>query len=71
MKIVIVYKNPLFDSELEKPTHNVTGIYIDSFSETVRVIIEQGLSVNTIQMTMEHAQDIGFINVKALKDYVK
>ena len=50
-------------------THNVTNIFVDSFSSMVRVTIQKGTKVNTVDFTMEHAQEIGFINIKALSNY--
>ena len=50
-------------------THNVTNIFVDSFSSMVRVTIQKGRKVNTVDFTMEHAQEIGFINIKALSNY--
>ena len=50
-------------------THNVTNIVIDSFNSMLKVTIEKGLKVYTINFTMEHAQEIGFINIKALSNY--
>ena len=52
-------------------THNVTNIFIDSFSSMVTVTIEKGLKVNTVNFSMEHAQKIGFIDIKKLKEYCK
>jgi hypothetical protein len=50
-------------------THNVTNIVVDSFSSMVKVNIQHGNSVKTIGFSMEHAQAIGFINIKALSVY--
>lgn len=50
-------------------THNVTNIFIDSFSSTVKVTVQKGLKVYTVNFSMEHAQEIGFINIKALSHY--
>ena len=50
-------------------THNVTNIHIDSSSSMVKVTIQKGLKVYTVSFTMEHAQEIGFINIKALSNY--
>ena len=50
-------------------THNVTNIHIDSFSSMVKITIEKGLKVYTVDFSMEHAQEIGFINIKALSNY--
>lgn len=57
--------------EAKDVTHNVTNIFIDSFSSMVEVTIQKGLNVSTVAFSMEHAQEIGFINIKALKDYCK
>ena len=67
---VIAWKNQLFDVvTMQNVTHSVTSIYIDSFSSMVRVVIEKGLKVDVVEFTMEHAHQIGFINVKALSNY--
>lgn len=50
-------------------THNVTNIFVDSFSSVIKVTIQKGLKVYTVDFTMEHAQKIGFINFKALSNY--
>jgi hypothetical protein len=67
---VIAWKNQLFDVvTMKNVTHSITEIYIDSFSSMVKVVIQQGLKVYTVHFTMEHAHQIGFINVKALSNY--
>lgn len=67
---VIAWKNQLFDVvTMKNVTHSITAIYIDSFSSMVKVVIEKGLTVYTVKFTMEHAHQIGFINVKALSNY--
>lgn len=55
--------------ECKDITHNVTNIFIDRFSSMVEVTIQKGLKVYTVKFTMEHAQEIGFINIKALSNY--
>lgn len=50
-------------------THNVTNIFVDSFSSMVKVTIQKGLEVYTVNFSMQHAQEIGFINIKALSNY--
>ena len=50
-------------------THNVTNIFVDSFSSMVKVTIQKGIKVYTVDFTMGHAQEIGFINIKALSNY--
>ena len=51
-------------------THHVTSIRID-FSEMVHVVIEKGTDVQQHTFSMEHAQEIGFININALLKYCK
>lgn len=62
----IGYYDPKEDKKI---THNVTSIRVDSSSSTTTVIIEKGIEVSSITLSMELAEEIGFINVKALKDY--
>ena len=50
-------------------THNVTNIFVDNFSSMVKVTIQKGLKVYAVDFTMEHAQEIRFINIKALSNY--
>jgi hypothetical protein len=54
-------------------THNVTSVKIDVVhnSQFVTVVIESGIEVNEVSLTMESAQEIGFINVNALKRFCK
>jgi hypothetical protein len=51
-------------------THNVTSIYIDKTS-TVNVCVHKGRDVEVIKLSMDEAQEIGFINIKALTKYCK
>jgi len=52
-------------------THRVSGIIVDSQSGVVNIVIEQGTNVYQHNMSMEHAQSIGFINLDALAPYCK
>jgi hypothetical protein len=52
-------------------THNITSIIVDRFDSTVTVVIEKGIEVSQVKLTMEVAQEIGFINVRALKQFCK
>lgn len=70
-KHTIIWGVGLLDIEtMETPTHHVTSISIDNQSNMVTVAIEKGLVVTQIQITMEQAASIGFINVKALDRYL-
>lgn len=44
----------------------VTHIFVDSFEHTVKFVIEKGLQVDTIKVTMGLAQEIGLINLDKL-----
>jgi hypothetical protein len=67
---VISWGVGFYDIKEEKDiTHNVTNIFVDSFSSMVKVTIEKGLKVYTVDFSMEHAQEIGFINIKALSNF--
>lgn len=55
----------------EYATHNITNIHIDNRGHMVQLTIEKGLNINQVTMSMEHAQNIGFINIDVLKCYCK
>lgn len=57
--------------ENKDATHVVTNIFVDSFNSTVHVTLEHGVKVENIGFSMEQAQEIGFINIKALELYCK
>lgn len=65
----IIYGNPALPVEDQKNTTNINSINIDNFMQTVSVTTQKGLRVQVVNMSMENAQDIGFINVDALKNY--
>ena len=67
---VISWGTGFYDIKEDKyVTHKVTNIFIDSFSSMVRVTINKGLKAYNVQFSMQHAQEIGFINIKALSNY--
>ena len=69
---VIVWGTTFLNQEtMENATHHVTGIYVDSHSSIVTVNIEKGTSVDQIKISMEAAQEIGFINIQALSKFCK
>jgi hypothetical protein len=49
---------------------NITSINIDNFNKTCTVTREKGLDVKTFTISMEQAQEIGFINIEALELYL-
>ena len=61
-----------FDTKkMQEATHRVTSINVNNQSNMVSIIIQRGLGVDSVQMSMEHAQEIGFINFNALINYCK
>lgn len=67
----IIFGAGLFDIDTLKDIDvRITGIHVDVMNNMVTVIRERGMDVKRITLSMEHAEEIGFINVKALKDYV-
>ena len=71
MKKVISFGSKLLTGDGRDVTHMVTSINVDSWNHMVTVVIEKGLTVDTVEITMEQAQDIGFINLNALEKYCK
>jgi NADH/NAD ratio-sensing transcriptional regulator Rex len=66
-KPTVVWGVSLFDVDtLKDATHNVTSIHIDRFSNMAKVVIEKGTKVEVVNISMDEAQMIGFINLKAL-----
>lgn len=67
MDDILVYRAGFLDLKtMKSPTRIVTSINIDNHFGIVYVSVVKGLSVDSFKMTMEHAQDIGFINIQAL-----
>lgn len=61
------FYDPIQDKSV---THNVTNIFIDSHSSMVKVIIEHGIDVKSVNLSIEESQEIGFINIQALKHLI-
>jgi hypothetical protein len=68
MAIKVKYKIQPPDDNV---THTVTAINVDNFKNTVHVNIQKGTKVDSYEITMEHAQEIGFMNMQALDRYCK
>jgi len=70
--VVIAFGNGLFDVKTFKDiTHHVNSIIIDSLNKEITISIEHGIKVYQVKLTMQHAEEIGFINFKALGNYCK
>ena len=70
---VICYKDRGIHLLLDgrKPTHIVTSIFVDNLLSVVTVNIQKGNQVDTVNITMQYAQETGLINLDALKNYCK
>lgn len=53
-----------------KPSIRVTGICVSSLTGMVTVEVQSGRTVEVTSITMEKAQEIGFINLQALAKVV-
>lgn len=72
MDKVIHYGIGMVDIKSMKPvTHKITSINIDNISAQIKVVYEKGSEVNQFKISMEQAQEIGFINLNAIEKYIK
>lgn len=71
MNKVVSFGSKLLSGDGRDVTHRVTSINVDNWSHMVTVVIERGLTVETVEMSMEKAQAIGFINLNALEKYCR
>jgi hypothetical protein len=55
----------------KKPTHRISNIHIDSFNSEAVIIIEKGLEVSRLKVSIEELQNIGFLNFDKLDKYCK
>ena len=51
--------------------YSVQNLHIDYFSGVIHVVMQKGNRVDQFDITMEYAQEIGFINFDSLKPYCK
>jgi hypothetical protein len=49
----------------------VSSVSVDNFTKMIGVVIENGLSVEKIEMTIENAIDIGFLDFSAIAKHYK
>ena len=69
---ILIYKEGFFDLRTFKaPTHFVQSIHVNNFKQTIQFSISQGIDVKTHEISMDYARDIGFINLDALKQFIK
>lgn len=51
--------------------YNITSITFDSWKQIIYTTIEQGEVIHRTHMSIEKAEEIGYINTDALKDIIK
>lgn len=65
----IHYGSAFIDGAGKDVNIRIPAINIDNFNHTVTIITEIGLEVRQRTISMEHAMEIGFINLKALDNH--
>lgn len=70
---IICWKQPIVKDEDIKRTTFVNNIFIDSWDSMISISTEKcgTMEMNVIRMSMEQAQDIGFIDFSKLSGYIK
>lgn len=53
----------------EKATHEVLRLYVD-YKDTVRTVVKSETHCVEFTMSIEHAQNIGLINLDALEPFI-
>ena len=59
------------DGSGDNITHNVTNIYVDSQLHLINFIIEKGLIVKNIQLTINQAEELEILNLQNLSKFLK
>ena len=68
---IIVYGVPIIDKNLKKPTHFVTAIHIDNFQKTASFVIQKGLNVDMVKISIEECQSFGILDIEKLYNFCK
>ncbi len=70
-KKILWQQRPIVKEDVKRTTF-VNNIFIDSWDSMISISLEKcgTMEVNVIKMSMEAAQDIGFINFDKLSDYI-
>lgn len=70
--LIVAIGTPYFDLEtLKAPDVFITNIDINILQGIVNITFEKGLKVSRVNLTLNEAQSIGFLNKKALIPYLK
>lgn len=68
--IIISYGYNLYDIKQKgTTTHSIRSIYIDNRVSNLSIIVDHDLEVSIINISMEEAEEMGFINFQALIPY--
>ena len=64
----IVWGNPICND-----CYQIMSIHIPSYGgdDIITIVIQKGNEINHTRMTIEHAQQIGFIDLSKLQPYIK
>lgn len=71
MRQIIYSPKCLYQVPGEPPTYTIPSINIDNNRELVNFTIARGMSIKTFTISMQKAQEIGFINMQALEQFIK
>lgn len=71
MSKVIVWGVKWFNQDLIEATHHVTAIYIDNRSDIATFIIEKGVNVEQVKLSMSACEELGIINLQKLEKFCK
>lgn len=69
---IVIGKKELFKvSNLEDITHRVTHIDINVSEDKFKVIIQKGLQINQINLSLKEAEFLGILNLQLLEVFCK
>jgi hypothetical protein len=71
MSKVIVWGLTWFNKDLKDATHRVTAIHIDNRSHIATFIIEKGVNVDELKLSMSACEELGIINLQKLENFCK
>lgn len=71
MDKIINYGISLVNEENKDVTHFITSIHINSVSHIATFIIENGINVQQLKISMDEAQKLGIINIQKLIPFIK
>ena len=70
-KVVVWGQTLIHPKTGERPTHRISNIHIDSFNSEAVIIIEKGIQVSRLKVSIEELQNIGFLDFDKLEKYCK